>query len=127
MSIKEIALQYIEFLENGEIDNIIKLFSEIGKVKSPIYGTKLASDFFRELSNDTQNSKLKLKGVFEEENSNRIAISFNYKWTLKNNSRIEFDVVDIIEFNENNLIIHLEIIYDTVKSRVLVNSLKNNV
>ena len=126
MSIKEIALQYIKFLENGEIDNITNLFTETGKVTSPIYGIKLANEFYKELLNDTQNSRLKLKGIFEEENSKRIAISFNYKWTLKNNSHIEFDVVDIIEFNENNKIIHLEIIYDTVKSRALVKSLKNN-
>jgi len=127
MTIKDIAKQYIEFLEKGNIDKIINLFSKTGQVTSPIYGTKLASDFYKELSNDTLSSKLKLKGIFEEEDSNRIAISFNYKWTLKNNSRIEFDVVDIIEFDKNNKIVHLQIIYDTVKSRVLVNSLKNNV
>lgn len=123
MTKKEIAQLYIEYLEKGNIDKIIKLFSKNGQVTSPIYGTKSASDFYAALNEDTSNSKLKLKGIFEEEDSNQIAVSFNYKWTLKNKSRIEFDVVDIMEFNKGNKIVHLQIIYDTVKSRVLVNAL----
>ena len=126
MTKKEIAEQYIECLEKGEIEKIIKLFSKKGQVTSPIYGTILASDFYKELNEDTFSSKLKLKGIFEAEDSNQIAINFNYKWTLKNKSRVEFDAVDIIEFDKNNKIEHLQIIYDTVKSRVLVHGLKNN-
>ena len=124
MTKKEIAKQYIEFLENGEINQIIKLFSKKGQVTSPIYGTKLASDFYKELNEDTLNSKLKFKGLFEEKVSQRIALYFKYNWTLKNNSYIEFEVVDIIEFDKNNKIKHLKIIYDTVKSRVFVKDLK---
>ena len=124
MTKKEIAKQYIKFLENDKIDKIINLFSETGQVTSPIYGTKLAGGFYKELSEDSSNSKLKLKGFFEEKDSKRIAIYFSYKWTLKNKTHVEFDVVDIIEFNKNNKIEHLHIIYDTVKSRELVGKLK---
>ena len=124
MTKKEIAKRYIEFLENGEINQIIKLFSKNGQVTSPIYGTKLASDFYEKLNEDTLNSKLKFKGLFEEKDSQRIALYFKYNWTLKNNSYIEFEVVDIIEFDENNKIEHLKIIYDTVKSRMFVKDLK---
>ncbi len=123
MSKKEIAKKYIEYLEQGKTECINELFSESGKVTSPIYGTMIARDFYKELNNDTFNSKLELKGIFEEENSNTIALYFNYNWTLKNNEIVNFDVVDIIEFSSKNEIIHLQIIYDTVKSRGLVSKL----
>ncbi|WP_237270756.1 hypothetical protein [Tenacibaculum discolor] len=52
-----------------------------------------------------------------------MALYFTYKWTLKNNEKVEFDVVDIIELNSENKITKLKIIYDTVISRKLVNKL----
>lgn len=118
-----IANKYLKYLENGDIEKVIDLFNEKGIVESPIYGTKKASQFYRELNNDTSNSKLKLKGVFEQNESNNIALYFTYKWTLKNAKKIEFDVVDIIEFDSENKIIKLKIIYDTVVARRLVNEL----
>ncbi|TXG35631.1 nuclear transport factor 2 family protein [Seonamhaeicola maritimus] len=119
MTQKEISKQYLNFLEQGDLNGILELFSENGLVSSPIYGTKKASVFYKELFNDTNNSKLSLKGVFEEAETNKIAIYFNYKWTLADKSVVTFDVVDILEFNSKNQIEHLHIIYDTVKSRTL--------
>ena len=126
MSKKEIGIKYITLLEAGDVDNIIKLFSEQGKVTSPIYGTSNAKGFYEKLKEDTNKSILKLNGVFEDNDTNRIAIYFNYRWTLKNNSQVEFDVVDILEFNNDLKIEHLHIIYDTSKSRELVNKLNSN-
>jgi len=123
MSKKEIAKKYIEYLEQGKTECIIELFSDNGKVTSPIYGTKLASTFYNNLNEDTLKSKLIINGIFEEEDSNRIALYFKYNWTLKNKKNVTFDVVDIIAFNSKNKIIQLHIIYDTVKSRGLVNAM----
>ena len=121
---KEIAIKYLDYLEKGDIEQIIKLFNEQGIVDSPIYGIKKADAFYRKLSGDTTNSELHLKGIFEETNSNKLALYFNYKWTLKNKQKVEFDVVDIIEFDASNMISKLKIIYDTVKSRGLVRELE---
>lgn len=123
MSIKDIANTYLEYLEQGEVEKVIDLFDKNGIVDSPIYGIKKASDFYRELNNDTSNSELTLKGIFEQKDSNDLALYFTYKWTLKNNEKVTFDVVDIIEFNSNHKIQKLKIIYDTVISRKLVDSL----
>jgi hypothetical protein len=123
---KEIAKTYIEYLEQSKTESIIELFSESGKVTSPIYGTKLASTFYNNLNEDTLNSKLIINGIFEEDDSNRIALYFKYNWTLKNKKNVTFDVVDIIEFNSKNEIIQLHIIYDTIKSRGLVNAMHLN-
>ena len=64
-----------------------------------------------------------VKGIFEQNESNDLALYFSYKWTLKNKQKVEFDVVDIIEFDAENKIKKLKIIYDTVLARKLVASL----
>ena len=123
MDKKEIANGYLKFLESGNIEQIIDLFNENGIVDSPIYGIKKADEFYRELNDDTSNSELQLKGIFEQSGSNDLALYFTYKWTLRNNQQVEFDVVDIIEFDSKNKIKKLKIIYDTVLARKLVDGL----
>jgi len=120
MNKKDIAKEYINHLEKGSINQVIKLFNQNGIVDSPLYGIKKAADFYKELNDDTTNSKLTLLGVFEEDDSNKIALYFTYKWTLKNNETVEFDVVDIIEFDNQNKINKLKIIYDTFNARKLI-------
>ena len=120
MNKKEIAKEYITLLENGNIAGVLDLFNPNGMVDSPLYGTKKADEFYRELNDDTLNSELYLKGVFEEDQSNTLALYFTYKWTLKNNQKVEFDVVDIITFDEQHKIDKLKIIYDTVVTRKLI-------
>lgn len=124
MNKKKIANSYLEYLESGNIEQVIDLFNENGIVDSPIYGINKADIFYRELNNDTSNSELNLLGIFEEKDSNKLALYFTYKWTLKNNKKVEFDVVDIIEFDSLNKISNLKIIYDTVLARELVNLLE---
>ena len=124
MTKKEIAKQYISYLENAEVTKVIGLFSDTGMVDSPLYGIKKAHDFYSELNDDTSNSELFIKGIFEEEGSDKIALYFTYKWTLKDNEKVEFDVVDIIEFDTQNKITKLKIIYDTVIARELLKKLK---
>lgn len=123
MTRKQIAKAYISYLENGEIENVIHLFTTTGIVHSPIYGTKPARAFYTILAKDTSNSKLKTNGIFEDQDSNQLALYFNYTWTLKNDTIVSFDVVDIIYFNEENKITELKIIYDTQLSRIAVDSL----
>ena len=126
MNPKEVAKHYIQLLEQGSTEAIIQLFSENGQVYSPIYGVKSAKNFYRDLSDDTNNSELKVKGLFTEEDSSRLAIYFEYQWTLKNGQIVLFDVVDILEFDDQNKIVELKIIYDTVQSRAMVESMKKD-
>ena len=120
---KEIALRYLEFLENGDVEQILGLFSSNGMVQSPVYGSMKATLFYPKLNNDTKSSQLKLHGIFEDPQTKNLALHFNYMWTLKNDEKVEFDVVDIIEFNAQHKISKLIIIYDTVQSGVLVKQL----
>ena len=123
MNKTKIAKEYLRHLESGNMENVIDMFNDNGTVESPIYGIKKADEFYRELNNDTSNSELYLKGIFEQNDANSLALYFSYKWTLKSNQKAEFDVVDIIELDSENKINKLKIIYDTVFSRKLVNEL----
>jgi len=93
-------------------------------VDSPIYGVQHPIDFYQALSKDTQASKLKINGIFEDSDTSQLALYFNYQWTLNNGQQVIFDVVDIIRFNDRQEIVELKIIYDTVQARKLVESLK---
>lgn len=124
MTKKEIAKEYIDSLSKGDVEKIISLFTKNGKVYSPIYGEKSADGFYKSLNDDTINSELKLKGVFEDFETGKLALYFDYIWTVKSGKVVEFDVVDIIEFDSENKIIELRIIYDTVISRTLIDEIK---
>lgn len=126
MTRKEIAKRYIGFLANGEVEHIIDLFAENGTVFSPIYGKNRAREFYTTLNEDTANSELNVKGIFEDSETNQLALYFEYKWTVASGKMVEFDVVDIIEFDPQNKISELRIIYDTVVSRQLIEELKDS-
>ena len=97
-----ISKSYIEYLSKGKLEQILSLFAENGIVVSPVYGKKTAHDFYTQLFADTNNSELEIKGIFEDANSGNIALHFNYGWTLKNDSKVNFEVVDIIAFTEKD-------------------------
>ncbi|SHJ98507.1 nuclear transport factor 2 family protein [Pseudozobellia thermophila] len=120
MDKREVAKAYITHLGNGNVEEVLALFNADGMVDSPLYGIKRADEFYLELNSDTANSELSLLGIFEEGDSEDIALYFRYKWTLKSNKIVEFDVVDIIGFDDQNKIAKLKIIYDTVVARKLV-------
>ena len=119
-----IAKSYIEHLSNGKLEQLLSLFSENAIVVSPIYGKKNYKDFYTQLFADTNYSKLNIQGIFEDALTGNIALHFIYHWTLRNDSQVNFEVVDILEFNDDKKINALTIIYDTVKSRELVKQLK---
>jgi ketosteroid isomerase-like protein len=121
----EIAKRYIELLSSGDLEGVINLFTENGIVESPIYGEMKASNFYKVLKDDTLNSELKLKEIFQNSKTENIALYFEYKWTIKTGKIVQFDVVDIIEFDIENRIKKLKIIYDTVVSRKLIDEFEN--
>ena len=114
---EEVGKQYFKYLEKGDTDSILDLFQEEGMVQSPIYGTKSAKEFYQELAEDSSSSSLKLNTIFENTFSKQVALYFTYTWTLKNNNAVNFDVVDIMEFDDNNRITKLTIIYDAEIAR----------
>ncbi|MBX2829535.1 MAG: nuclear transport factor 2 family protein [Flavobacteriaceae bacterium] len=124
MNIKEMAQVYLEALRESNLEGVVNLFSEAGEVLSPIYGRKPAREFYEILFKDTRESIVTLKGVFQElDNPRCFTIYFTYQWTIANGEIVNFEVVDIIELDENNKIKSLTIIYDTKESRPAIDEL----
>jgi len=116
MNVEEIVKLYLHALEKGSYEDIVKLFTEVAVVVSPLYGTVKASDFYRDLFKDTSKSKITLLDVFVSKNSERVGAYFRYEWTLKDGRPVLFDCVDIFELEEGK-IKKLKIIYDTYEAR----------
>ncbi|WP_299216687.1 nuclear transport factor 2 family protein [uncultured Aquimarina sp.] len=123
MTKEEVAKKYLFFLEKGEMDCVVDLFTNDGVVESPLYGVLSAKEFYKALAEDTNSSQLRFDGLFFEKNTNRISLFFDYVWILKNNKTVEFKVVDILELTSENKIKKLIIIYDTVNARSLIDTL----
>ena len=123
MDIHAFAHTYLNLLRDGNALELTRLFSKDGTVASPVYGLVPANDFYNILFADTKTSKLTLDGVFHEEASNRVIVLFDYDWTLKNGKKVLFKVSDVFEFNSQEKVTKLTIIYDAVVSRALVQDL----
>ena len=119
-----IAQKYIQYLEAAELPSLVGLFSEDGIVLSPIYGTLAAKEFYAALKEDTSQSRLTIKGIFEEATTGQVALYFQYEWTLQHGRQVTFDAVDILTFDATNKITNLKIIYDTVQARTWVEELR---
>jgi hypothetical protein len=120
MTKKETAYAYLQHLGDGKLEALLSLFSEGAQIESPVYGQMSASDFYTQLFSDTTQSVLRLRGLFEDAESGRVALYFSYGWTLADGQEVNFDVVDILEFDPANRISRLKIIYDTIQSRAAV-------
>jgi len=111
-------LQYIDAVESADYNKIIELFSEEAIVHSPLYGDLSAKSFFKDLLSDTQRSKITMLNIFTSiDKPNVYSAHFNYEWTLKDNSEVNFNCVDIFIFDEISKIKEMTIIYDTYKIR----------
>lgn len=119
-----VAQAYIQHLAAANKPALLDLFSKDGIVLSPIYGTLPAKEFFTILGEDTMQSRLTIKGIFEEAITGQIALYFQYEWTLQHGRQVTFDVVDILTFDATNKVNSLKIIYDTMQARTWVEELR---
>lgn len=65
-------------------------------VESPLYGIGPNREFYPILLEDSGSSVLKFNGVFPEKETDRIALLFDYHWTLSGGQTVDFKVADII-------------------------------
>lgn len=114
---KEVMLAYLKALEAADLESLVALFAPAGQVVSPLYGRQAAVDFYRDLLADSQASRVQLLNHWYEEETFRGALHFEYHWTLKNGEEVQFEVVDILQFDIMGKITELRIIYDTQQTR----------
>ncbi|MFJ1959064.1 nuclear transport factor 2 family protein [Streptomyces microflavus] len=111
---------YLSGLEGADVEAVLKLFAPSAMVHSPLYGPKLATDFYPALFADTSSSRLTLLGVMEgntKQGAGLISFWFHFDWKLPSGESAPFDVVDLAELSEDGRIAALRIVYDTVDVR----------
>jgi hypothetical protein len=123
----DICKQYLDALNEGNLEKVLSLFEKNAVVESPLYGKLSATTFYSDLFADTNNSKTKLIHVYESiDGPPSIALHFHYAWTLKSGKNVEFECVDVFEMTpDKKKIAKLKIIYDTSPIRVDFNESKS--
>lgn len=128
MTAKQLCIDYLQALNEGNLDDVRSLFTEGAKVVSPLYGERPAYDFYADLFGDTSRSETTLLNVFgTSETSKSAALHFRYLWTLADGKQVSFECVDVFELNNDlDRFEKLTIIYDTAPLRQDFNNLKSN-
>lgn len=110
---------YLAALNEGDLEQVLSLFTPDAVIVSPLFGTVQAEPFYRRLFANTNRSVTTLLNVFEKSrDANSVALHFQYTWTLKSGKLVEFECVDVFELSpERDRFAKLAIIYDTAHLR----------
>ena len=124
--IEKLCREYLQALNEGNLNNVLNLFTSDGVVISPLYGEMSAKQFYTDLFKDTNQSDTKLRNIFiSNMDETSVALHFQYKWTLKSGKIVEFECVDVFEITEDKTQFkRLKIIYDTSPLREDFNEIK---
>ncbi len=117
MTVKNLCEQYLAALNAGDLETVRALFTADGIIVSSLYGVCPAYNFYAMLFADTERSRTELLNIFEGP-ADRIALHFNYVWTLANGKTATFECVDICELSDDRQKFRkITIIYDTAHLR----------
>ena len=104
--------QYLMALEQADYEAIVDLFDEGALIDSPLEGRCKPSDFYATLLKETKRSRTTPFDVLV--GKNWTAVYFQYTWTMEDGTKVQFDCVDLLELESDDLKIQsLKIIYDT--------------
>ena len=124
--IKEKIIDYLRALEQADYAQLIRLFHPDANVFSPLYGKQSPQIFYRQLLEDTRQSKIEILDFYQGQHPQNWGVNFLYHWTLENGTTTTFDCVDLFEFNGAGEIISLRIIYDTQNTRPALDAQQRN-
>lgn len=117
MTIKDLCDRYLAALDAGDLEAVRTLFTPDGVIVSSLYGVCPAYNFYAMLFADTERSRTELLNISEGP-VGRIALHFNYAWTLANGKIATFECVDICELSDDRQKFRkITIIYDTAHLR----------
>ena len=114
---QSVADQYLQALNHGDGAAVLQLFNNSGTVVSPIYGNRAAADFYTTLFDDTKSSQTELIQLVADVEKGSMVLIFAYQWLLNDGRSINFEVADLIEFDDLGKIEKLVIYYDTYPLR----------
>ncbi len=115
-----IVAAYLRAVETADLDAMLALFTPDAMVRSPLYGTLPAAEFYPALFADTGSARLTLLGTMRGtsvDGKALLSFLFHFDWRLPDGTDAPFDVVDVAEIDEDGLISSIRIVYDTVEVR----------
>jgi hypothetical protein len=113
---EQVVRMYFQALEKGSYEEIIKLFSKYAVVDSPLYGKMQATEWAKDLLQDTAKSKVTVLNLFENKSKpGSMAAHYNYQWILRNSQFTSFEGFDVFQISPEGKIDRLNIVYDTAK------------
>ena len=125
MEFQKLIKKYLDALQEGDTEQLLAIFDENATVISPLYGQLPAKQFYKDLFQDTNQSKITLLNTFQSnENEDTCTGHFRYDWTMKDGTLVTFECVDVFKVSEEHKIQHLTIIYDTYGIRQSFEKLK---
>jgi hypothetical protein len=116
----DLVATYLRALGAADARLAVSLFAADGVVHSPLYGPRLAKDFYPALFADTSQAHLTLKSMMSgEDQDGQMTVSFwfHFDWRLPSGVAAPFEVVDVATLGADGKIKELRIIYDTVDVR----------
>ena len=115
---------YGRALKDNDYETMVGLFSDDAKVYSFQAGEKSPLDFFKNLFESSDRTKVEIKSILFDLQNRKIVAAYIYIESIWNKqSTIPFEAVDIFEFDLDDKIKSLRIILDTYPIRKLKENL----
>ncbi len=118
---EEILKKYMKALAEYDLDGLCNLFTKDAKVYSPLLGWIEPRIFFEKmctLSDGAKSYQILHNTLMSTEGKPVLIKHFTYHWAVKDGRETTFEVCDVFEFNENNMITKETILYDTYQLRL---------
>jgi len=117
---ENIIKSYARALKDNDYPAIMQLFSKDAKIFSFQVGEQPPSTFFQNLFENSSRNKVEVKNILFDVANTKIAAAYIHLEAMWNKKYpIEFEAVDIFEFDSENKINMLKIILDTYPIRTL--------
>ncbi|MBN3730408.1 MULTISPECIES: nuclear transport factor 2 family protein [unclassified Burkholderia] len=112
---------YLKALERGDVAAICALFTPDARIYSPFLGWMQPTPFFEKVVSASGQSRITAIDICVSATGARRATGyFVYDWGLKDGSAVQFECVDVFEFDESGRVERMVIVYDTHPVRAAV-------
>jgi hypothetical protein len=117
MYTNQLVKTYLKALDSMNLEEVLKLFSPGALVYSPMYGKMPARDFYSAYFAETTNADVALLGILGQSQGTTGQMITGYwakfDWVLPTGVHAPFEVVVIMELDNQGLIEKFHIVMDT--------------
>ncbi|VWC79408.1 polyketide cyclase [Burkholderia lata] len=112
---------YLKALERGDVAAICALFTPDARIFSPFLGWMQPTPFFEKVVSASGQSRITAIDIcVSATGAPRATGYFVYDWGLKDGSAVQFECVDVFEFDDSGRVERMVIVYDTHPVRAAV-------